>query len=100
VPALLRAAADKTFYRSRAASANYLGTDGAYHDVQRPDGVLLLEDIKLAAKPVLKNASRGVGHRRRRAVLRVHQQSNSLDDQIIALLGKTIALVKRSTKPW
>ena len=36
----------------------FFGTDGQdYHDLVRPDGVLLLEDIKLASKPLLKNGS-------------------------------------------
>jgi 3-hydroxyacyl-CoA dehydrogenase len=35
----------------------YLGLDGDYHDVVRPEGVLLLEDIKLSSQPLIKNGS-------------------------------------------
>ncbi len=57
VPPLLADAAGKTFYRVEGGKRQFLGLDGAYHDVVRAPGVLLLEDIKLASKPVLKNAS-------------------------------------------
>src|SRR5208282_1730608 len=41
VPPLLRAAKDKTFYRVAEGKRQYLGTDGAYHEIRRPDGVLM-----------------------------------------------------------
>jgi 3-hydroxyacyl-CoA dehydrogenase len=56
VPALLASAAGRSFYRLQGGKRQFLGLDGAYHDVVRPEGVLLLEDIRLAAKPVLKTA--------------------------------------------
>jgi 3-hydroxyacyl-CoA dehydrogenase len=95
VPALLRAAKDKSFYRLHGERRQFLGTDGVYHDIRRPEGVLMLEDIKRVAKPVLKNGSAAlwdIGD----GVLcfEFTSKSNSLDDQIIALLGKTIALVQ------
>ncbi len=57
VPALLKKLGDGTFYRIENGKRQYFGTDGKYHDVKRPDGVLLLSDIKLSSKPVLKNGS-------------------------------------------
>jgi 3-hydroxyacyl-CoA dehydrogenase len=94
VPALLTNAAGKTFYRIEAGKRQYLGIDGAYHDVVRAAGVLLLEDIKLTAKPVLKNGSAalwdiGDGV----ACFEFTSKSNALDDKTIELLGKTIELV-------
>lgn len=47
----------KPFYRVGNGRREYLGLDGAYHPIVRPEGVLLLEDIRAARKPVLKNAS-------------------------------------------
>jgi 3-hydroxyacyl-CoA dehydrogenase len=99
VPPLLRAAKDKTFYRVAEGKRQYLGTDGAYHEIRRPDGVLMLEDIKRAGKPVLKNASAAVWDIGDGVLcLEFTSKSNSLDDQIIALLGKTIALVQQKYK--
>jgi 3-hydroxyacyl-CoA dehydrogenase len=99
VPPLLRAAKDKTFYRLQEGRRQYLGTDGDYHDLKRADGVLMLEDIKLASKPVLKNASAAVWDIGDGVLcFEFTSKSNSLDDQIIALLGKTIALVQEKYK--
>jgi 3-hydroxyacyl-CoA dehydrogenase len=99
VPALLRAARDQSFYRLQHGVRQYLGADGAYHAVKRPDGVFMLEDIKRCSKPVLKNGSAAlwdIGD----GVLcfEFTSKSNSLDDQIIALLGKTIVLVQEKYK--
>jgi 3-hydroxyacyl-CoA dehydrogenase len=99
VPALLRAARDKTFYRIEQGRRQYLGTDGAYHDVRRAEGVLVLEDIKLASKPVLKNASAAVWDIGDGVLcFEFTSKSNSLDEQIITLLGKTISLVQEKYK--
>jgi 3-hydroxyacyl-CoA dehydrogenase len=99
VPALLKAANDKTFYRVENGRNQYLGTDGAYHDVARPDGVLLLEDIKRTAKPVLKNGSASVWDLGDGVLcFEFTSKSNSLDEAIISLLGKTIALVQEKYK--
>ncbi len=94
VPGLLRDAKDKTFYRLHEGRRQYLGTDGDYHDVLRPEGVLMLEDVKRVSKPVLRNASAAVWDIGDGVLcFEFTSKSNSLDDQIIALLGKTIALV-------
>ncbi len=94
VPRLLADAAGKTFYRVAAGKRQFLGTDGAYHDVVRQAGVLLLEDIKLASKPLLKNGSAslwdiGDGV----ACFEFTSKSNSLDDKLLELLGKSLELV-------
>jgi 3-hydroxyacyl-CoA dehydrogenase len=94
VPALLKAARDQSFYRLEQGRRQYLGADGDYHDLKRPDGVLLLEDIKRLSKPVLKNASAAVWDLGDGVLcFEFTGKSNSLDEQVLALLGKTIALV-------
>jgi 3-hydroxyacyl-CoA dehydrogenase len=94
VPKLLADVAGKSFYRVAGGKRQFLGTDGGYHDIVRAPGVLLLEDIKLAAKPVLKNGSAalwdiGAGV----ACFEFTSKSNVLDDKIIELLGKSIEIV-------
>jgi 3-hydroxyacyl-CoA dehydrogenase len=94
VPQLLADAAGKTFYRVQAGKRQFLGADGVYRDIVRAPGVLLLEDIKLAAKPILKNGSAalwdiGDGV----ACFEFTSKSNSLDDKTIELLGKSIEVV-------
>lgn len=99
VPALLSRAKDKSFYRLENGRRQFLGTDGAYHDVERPVGVLMLEDIKRNHKPVLKNASAAVWDLDDGVLcFEFTSKSNSLDDQIIALLGKTLSLVQAKYK--
>jgi 3-hydroxyacyl-CoA dehydrogenase len=99
VPQLLCAARDKSFYRLQAGRRQFLGADGAYHDVERPEGVLMLEDIKRLATPVLKNSSAAVWDIGDGVLcFEFSSQSNSLDEQIMALLGKTIAVVQEKYK--
>ena len=99
VPALLRAAHDKTFYRLLDGRRQYLGTDGEYHGLRRPEGVLMLEDVKRLSKPVLKNGSAAVWDIGDGVLcFEFISKSNSLDDQIITLLGKTLPLVQEKYK--
>ena len=57
VPALLAAAGDRSFYRVDGGALQFLGTDGTYRNVRRPDGVLLLADVKRRSQPVATNRS-------------------------------------------
>jgi 3-hydroxyacyl-CoA dehydrogenase len=99
VPELLRAARDQSFYRLQAGRRQFLGADGAYHDLERPEGVLMLEDIKRLATPVLKNNSAAVWDIGDGVLcFEFSSKSNALDEQIMALLGKTIAVVQEKYK--
>ena len=60
VPALLAKVGAGTFYKVENGKLHYFGTDGKYHAITRPDGMLLLRDIKLASKPLIKTASAAV----------------------------------------
>ena len=81
------------------ASVSSLGIDGAYHDITRPPGVIMLEDIKRVAKPVLKNGSAAVWDIGDGVLcFEFTSKSNSLDDKIIELLDKTIDLVQQKYK--
>jgi len=99
VPPFLQHAVGKTFYRVDKGKLQYFGQDGAYHDVVRAPGVLKLEDIRRGAKPVLRNGSAqlwdiGDGV----ACFEFTGKSNTLDDQVIDLLGKAIETVKARFK--
>src|SRR5690606_23525679 len=77
----------------------YLTTDGAYAEVKRPEGVLLLEDVKRRSKPLAKNASAslwdiGDGV----ACLEFHSKMNALDTESMALIQKAIDIVKKGMK--
>ncbi len=99
VPDILDQVAESgaTFYRIENGRQQYFGTDGEYHDVVRPDGVLLLSDIKLTSEPVLKNGSAkvwDVGD----GVLCFEKTSkmNTFDEDIFNLLEQTNKLIQKS----
>lgn len=99
VPPLLEAVGDGTFYRIEGGKRQYFGTDGQYHDVARPDGVLLLADIKLASQPLLKNGSAAlwdVGDSV--ACLEFTGKMNALDNEVMNLIGEAIPLVTEKFK--
>jgi 3-hydroxyacyl-CoA dehydrogenase len=99
IPELLGLARNKSFYRQIEGRRQFLGTDGAYHDIERPEGVLMLEDIKRLATPVLENNSAAVWDIGDGVLcFEFTSKSNALDEQIMALLGKTIALVQDKYK--
>ena len=99
VPKLLRLTSGKGFYRVHGGKRQALALDGTYRDVERPDGVLLLEDIKLHAKPLLKNGSAALWDIGDGVVcFEFTGKSNTLDDQVMALLHRTIALVRDKYK--
>ena len=94
VPALLQQVGTRRFYRTEAGVRQYLGLDDRYHPVPRAEGVLLLEDIKLASKPLLKNGSAalwdiGDGV----TCLEFTGKMNALDVDVMNLIGQAVPLV-------
>ena len=101
VPELLKKVGQGTFYKIENGKRQYFGIDGKYHDIVRPEGVLLLSDIKLASKPVLKNGSAKVwdiGD----GVLCFEKTSkmNTFDEQIFDLLEETTKLIGDGKKQY
>jgi len=99
VPAFLAKANGKTFYRVENGQRQMLGADGAYHDIKRPDGVLMLADLKLKSKPIMKNGSAalwdlGDGV----ACFEFATKMNAIDPDIFALMHKAIGHVAKSMK--
>ncbi|MEM8586517.1 MAG: 3-hydroxyacyl-CoA dehydrogenase NAD-binding domain-containing protein [Pseudomonadota bacterium] len=99
VPDLLESARGRSFYRVEGGVLQYLGVDGAYADVVRPDDVLLLADIKRRSDPLLKNGSAalwdiGDGV----TCFEFTAKMNTLDDQVMALLAQALDLTGRSYK--
>jgi 3-hydroxyacyl-CoA dehydrogenase len=100
VPPLLAAAVKAgSFYRVHEGRQQFLTTGGAYADVPRPDGVLLLEDIKRASKPIKKNGSAslwdiGDGV----ACLEVHTKLNTIDPDVLSMVETAIKTVSKQFK--
>lgn len=100
VPVLLQQAADSGgFYRVVVGQVEYLRTNGDYQPVQRPEGVLLLEDIKRRSKPVAKNASASLWDIGDGVLcLEFTSKMNAMDPQILAMIGQAIGIVSRQYK--
>ena len=99
IPALLQLVGERSFYRVEGGKRQFLGLDGEYHDVTRPEGVLLLEDIKLTAKPLLKSGSAALWDVGDGVVaLEFTGKMNALDGEVMKLIGKAIPLVQAQYK--
>ncbi|MBK9585928.1 MAG: 3-hydroxyacyl-CoA dehydrogenase [Alphaproteobacteria bacterium] len=97
VPDILKKVGEGTFYRIEGGKRQYFGNDGKYHDVKRPEGVLLLSDIKLSGEPVLKNASAKVWDVGEGVLCFEHQtKMNTFDEEIFALLEQTRTTIEKS----
>src|SRR5581483_5443034 len=93
-PMLAKAAEAGAFYRVEQGVLQQLGTDGAYHDVVRPAGVLLLQDVKRRSEPVAKNGSAALWDLGDGVLcLEFTSKMNALDEAIIRLLLKAMAMV-------
>jgi 3-hydroxyacyl-CoA dehydrogenase len=94
VPPLLATAGDRTFYRVEGGKLQQLGVDGAYRDVVRPAGVLLLADLERRTKPVAKNASASLWDVGDQVLcLEFHTKMNALDEGVVKMIQKAMALV-------
>ena len=98
-PALLDLVGDGRFYRVEDGRLQVFGADGVYRPVERPEGVLLLEDIKRASAPVDRNGSAslwdiGDGV----ACFEFHTKMNALDPDVVTLLQKSLKRVEKEFK--
>lgn len=97
VPKFLKEAKGKKFYRTVNGKLEHLTTSGSYKQVKRPDGVLLLSDVKRGSKPVAKNISSAlwdIGD----GVLCLEFTSigNSLDPMIMRMMNKAEKIISSS----
>ena len=94
VPQLLDQVGDGTFYRTEQSVLQYFGTDDTYHNVARPDGVLLLQDIKRATTRIVGNGSASLWDIGDGVVcLEFHTKMNSIDPGIMAMVEKVLKVV-------
>ena len=96
VPPLLRAAQGRSFYRVVDGRLHHLTPDGAYAPLVRPDGVILLADIRRAEEPLARNGSAALWDIGDRVTcFEFTSKMNTLDDQTLALLGEAIEITGR-----
>jgi 3-hydroxyacyl-CoA dehydrogenase len=101
VPKLLKIAAGRTFYRVENGQLQFLTLEGEYKDIVRPEGVLLLQDIKRRSKPLKKNGSASLWDIGDGVVcLEFTSKANSLDPDIMTMIGTALALIGDGKGAW
>lgn len=94
IPKILSDVGDGTFYKVEGGKLQYFGLDGKYHEVKRPDGVLLLRDLKLSSEPVMKNGSASVWDVGDGVLCFEHtSKMNTFDDKTFEMLNKVIGTI-------
>jgi len=99
IPAILEKAKGSTLYKTEGGKRNEMTVSGQYKVIIPPSGSLMLADIKLTNKPLLKNASAslwdlGDGI----ACLELTSKMNSIDPDILSMIEKSVELVKKDFK--
>ena len=101
IPEILKKVGDGTFYKVADGQKHYFGTDGQYYPVERPDGVLLLEDIKLFSQPVIKSTSASVWDIGDGVLcLEFTGKMNALDASVFDAVQKTVKKIESDTSPY
>jgi 3-hydroxyacyl-CoA dehydrogenase len=99
VPTLLRTAAGKSFYRVENGVLEHLTVEGSYRPVERPAGVLLLEDVKRRSKPAARNGSASLWDIGDGVLcLEFHSKMNALDPESLAMIGTALGTVPKAYK--
>ena len=99
VPALLEAVGDNTFYRTSEGRLQYRALDGAYRDLVRPDGILLLADVKRRSPPLARNKSASLWDIGDGVLcLEFHSHMNSLNPLTLRMIAKALRLTGDSYK--
>lgn len=99
VPELLQKAAGKKLYDLKDGKRQAFAIGGAYKAIVPPDGSLMLSDIKLTAKPVLKNASASVWDLGDGiACLELTSKMNSIDLDILGMMQQLVPVVQKDFK--
>jgi 3-hydroxyacyl-CoA dehydrogenase len=97
VPPLLATAAKAgAFYRVHEGRKQFLSVSGDYAEVPRAEGCLLLEDIKLASRPLKKNGSASLWDIGDGVIcLEVHTKLNTIDTDVFSVLEAAIKTVEK-----
>ncbi|MEO0394213.1 MAG: 3-hydroxyacyl-CoA dehydrogenase family protein [Pseudomonadota bacterium] len=98
IPAFLETAAGRPFYKVEDGQRYYLTTAGEYAKIERPEGVMLLADIKLASEPVAKNGSASVWDIGDGVLcFEFTGKMNSLDENVFKMYQKVMGLIDAKT---
>ena len=94
VPAQIEKAAGRPLYDTVEGKLNYLTVSGEYRPIERPEGVLLLADIKRASAPAAENASASLWDVGDGVLcLEFHTKMNAMDPDIMAMIKQAVDMV-------
>ena len=99
VPPLLESVGGGTFYRTAEGRLQQFGTDGRYGDVVRPDGVLLLADVKRRSRPLARNKSASLWDIGDGVMcLEFHSRMNTLNPLTLGMIATAITRMRDGFK--
>jgi 3-hydroxyacyl-CoA dehydrogenase len=91
VPAFIRGAAGKTFYRVQSDALQYLLADGTYANLERAPGVTRFSEKRRTLVPVLENAVASYYELPEQlGLVEFHSKANTLDGESMALLSEAV----------
>jgi len=91
VPAFVRTAAGKRFYRVDGSGLQYLLADGNYAELRRSDGVTRFSETRRTITPIAENAVASYFELPDRiGIVEWHSKANTLDGDSMALLEKAV----------
>lgn len=101
VPQLLKDIGEGTFYKVDNGQKHYFGIDGQYHAIERGEGVILLEDIKLSSKPLYKTASAQLWDIDDGVIcLEFTGKMNALDEPVFDTIDKAIKTINDESNDY
>ncbi len=103
VPEIIAAAKGNSLYRTESGKLQFIDAKGAYHDVKRPEGVVLLSDIKRAADntPLAKNGSASLWDIGDGVMcIEFHTKMNAMDQDIFAMYGTAMQRIGDGQGDW
>jgi 3-hydroxyacyl-CoA dehydrogenase len=99
VPAFLKTAAGKTFYRVESDVLQYLQADGAYKDLSRADGVIRFSEKRRTLKPLLENDKASYFQLPQElGLVEFHSKANTLDGESMQLLADAVEHASENLK--
>ena len=91
VPAFVRKAAGKSFYRVHGDKLQYLLADGSYTSLERAPGVTRFSEQRRTLRPILENAVASYYELRDQiGLVEFHSKANTLDGASMALLSDAV----------
>ena len=99
VPEFLKKIGDRPLYKEEGTDALYMTTEGDYAVVPVAEGAWMLADIKRGNEPIMSNRGASIWDLGDGvACLELHTKMNSIDQDIVTMLGQAAKIDKKGFK--